>query len=119
MTLRVYFDDSNGILQPLWLLVPVRFSKEYEEYILEGPVDRFFSEDFHDCLSFVSVTQAALLKGPEPSQFKIHIPTVVDDLNLKGRCGELIGQADYFLIMISDLEEVLHMNMERVYKLSS
>lgn len=94
------------------MLLPARTEKEYELYSVSAPFEKFYPEDFHDELAVVTVTQGAITRCPfVAGQFDIHIPTVKNDLEAKGQHEDNIYNADYFLVRIEDLEEVLQMNV--------
>lgn len=114
MRLSVYYEEIDGLLLPLWLLVPARTVKDYETYSVEAPFERFYPEDFHDDLSLVTITQGALTRCPFiDGQFDIHIPTVKTDLNSNGKPSDSLNSANYFLIRIDDLEELLQYSLRK------
>lgn len=116
MKLSVYYDEIDGELNPTWILLPAKTSEEYENYSIEAPFERFYPEDFHDCLNIVTVTQGAMTKCPFiDMQFDIHIPTVKQDLLAQGKHGDSIYEADYFLVRMDDLEEVLQMEVRNKF----
>lgn len=116
MKLSVYYDEIEGELLPVWLLLPVQNEKEYETYTINAPFERFFQEDFHDAMKLVTVTQAALTRCPFINQqFNIHIPTLKNDLLSQQLSPEQIYHADYFIVRLEDLEELLQMNIREQF----
>ena len=114
MTLRVYYEEIDDELFPMWILLPVHTNNEYESYTIEAPFERFFPEDFHDELINITVSLGALTKGATTNQFSIHIPTVRRDLISGNHQAEMIDEADNFLIRMVDLEELLQFDV-RMY----
>lgn len=113
MKLSVYYDELDGQLYPVWMLLPARTDEEYINYSIEAPFERFYPEDFHDDLKIVTVTQAALTKCPlVEQQFNIHIPAIKQDLISQDIPVDTIYNADYFLVRMDDLEEVLQFNIK-------
>lgn len=114
MRLSVYYEEIDGLLLPLWLLVPARTVKDYETYSVEAPFERFYPEDFHDELAIVTITQGALTRCPFiEHQFDIHIPTVKTDLQFSGKPSDVLDSAKFFLIRIDDLEELLQFSLRK------
>lgn len=110
MSLSVYYDEIDGKLHPQWLLLPVVTDKQYVTYSIEAPFQRFYSEDFHESLKLITVTQAALVKDPfNPNCFSVHMPQIINDLDVTP-IGNL-DEADFFIVQMSDLEEVLQMSV--------
>ncbi|GAE31912.1 hypothetical protein [Halalkalibacter hemicellulosilyticus] len=112
MTLSVYYNEIDGHLYPQWLLLNATMKKEFVSYSINPPFERFHSEDFHDSMSILSVSQGALLRDPvDRTRFSIHIPTVVNDAINNGSNINSIYNASHFLIQIEELEEFLQMNV--------
>lgn len=117
MRFHVYYEDIDGQLQPQWLLVPAFASEEAPSYSLTAPFERFYPEDFNDHHMILSVSQGALMKNPAASShFSIHLPTVQRDLTVNGHPAQAIYGADFFLIRMEDLEEVLQMDVRGCFK---
>lgn len=113
MKLGVYYDEMDGQLLPMWMLLPVRTGKEYETYSINAPFERFYPEDFNETMKIITVTQGALTRCPfVEQQFDIHIPTVKQDLLSQRIPPDSIYEADYFLVRMDDLEEVLQFNIK-------
>lgn len=114
MKLGVYYEDRDGELLPMWLLLPVDLRQEYVTYNIMAPFERI--DDFHDSLSAVTVTIGALSKGPfDPYDITIHIPTVRKELFLTGYNPEHLNEADYFILQMADVEELLQLEVRRLY----
>ncbi|WYU50009.1 hypothetical protein MHH67_11460 [Bacillus sp. FSL K6-0047] len=114
MKLGVYYEERDGELLPMWLLLPVDLRKEYVTYNLMAPFDRI--DDFHDYLSAVTVTMNALTKGPfDPYDITIHVATVRKELILTGYNPEQLNDADYFILQMVDVEELLQLEVRRLY----
>lgn len=106
----------DGKLYPMWMLLPVRTENEYETYTIDAPFERFYPEDFSDTLKIVTVTQAAITRCPfVEQQFDIHIPTVQKDLLAQEKSADEIYDADYFLVRMDDLEEVLQFDIRESF----
>lgn len=115
MKLGVYYDEIDGQFYPMWMLLPTRTDEEYVNYSVEAPFERFYPEDFGE-LKIVTVTQAALTRSPfVKQQFHIHIPTVQSDLCNLGMDINAINDADYFLVRMDDLEELLQFDVRKFF----
>ncbi|WP_197284469.1 hypothetical protein, partial [Bacillus sp. JCM 19041] len=67
-------------------------------------------------LSAVTVTMSALSKGPfDPYDITIHIPTVQKEILLAGYDPERLEEADYFILQLGDVEELLQLEVRRLY----
>lgn len=118
MNLKVYYEEIDGEIRPMWMLLPARTEKEYETYTINAPFERFYPEDFYDSLKIITVTQAAMTRNPYvDQQIQIHIPTVQSDLCKQGIYQNAIYDADYFLVRMDDLEEVLQFDIRNVFHL--
>ncbi|MFA9459165.1 hypothetical protein ACERJO_20800 [Halalkalibacter sp. AB-rgal2] len=112
MTLSVYYNEIDGHLHPQWLLMNASMENEYVSYSISPPFERFHSEDFHDSMSILSVSQGAMVRDPvDRTRFSIHIPTVVNDAVNSGSNINSIYNSSLFLIQIEELEEFLQMNV--------
>ncbi len=115
MTLGVYYEERDGELLPMWLLLPVRLEEVYVTYHIVAPFERI--EDFHDSLSAVTVTMNALSKGVfDPYDITVHIPTVQKEIHLAGYDPERIDETDYFILQMADIEELLQLDVRRLYQ---
>ncbi|WP_144559933.1 hypothetical protein [Shouchella miscanthi] len=115
MTLGVYYEERDGQLLPIWLLLPVQMEDDYVTYNLIAPFERI--EDFHDSLSAVTVTMSTLSKGIfDPYDITIHVPTVQKEIHLAGYDPERINEADYFILQMADVEEILQLDVKRLYQ---
>ncbi|MBP3950296.1 hypothetical protein [Bacillus suaedae] len=64
----------------------------------------------------ITITQGALMRDPfNDNEFSIYIPRVIADLTANGGNLEHLHQAEYFLVRMDDLEEVMQMNIRRLY----
>ncbi|NEU29263.1 hypothetical protein GN156_00495 [bacterium LRH843] len=115
MKIRVYYDDIDGNLNPQWILLPIQ-NKETAAYSIDAPFERFWPEDFHDSLAVLTVTQAALLRDQSNLRnFSIFIPRVLEDLTSASSNNSLLHEAEYFLVRLDDLEEVMKMDVRRCF----
>lgn len=120
MKLNVYYDEIDGKLYPKWLLATAVMQDEYANYSVEAPFERFYLEDFHDSMSFITVSQGALVRDPfSLTRFSIHIPSVINDAISIGHDMHSIYNVGHFLISIDEIEELLQMNVRQRYKLHS
>lgn len=116
MKLSVYYDEIEGKLYPKLLLVPAEMDKQYATYSIEAPFCRFYSEDFNESVKIISVSQGALTRDPfNPSCFSIFIPQVIKDLSIYNDDMSLLNDADYFMIQMEDLEEVMKMIVKKKF----
>lgn len=112
--LRVYFDEIDGYIYPQWLLAAAKTDSEYIKYTIDSPFERFYSEDFHDEMSVITIAAGSLTRDPfKDRQFSVHIPTVKQDLEFNKIPSNNIYNADYFLIRIEDLEELLQFDVSK------
>ena len=83
MKIGIYYEERDGDLLPVWLLLPVHTKEDYKTFNIAAPFERI--EDFHDSLTAVTVTMSALSKGLfDPYDITIHLPTVKKELFLTG-----------------------------------
>lgn len=116
MMLRVYYDEIDGQLNPQWMLVRSNTNSDYVSYTIDSPFERFYQEDFHDEMSIITITSSALTRDPfKDRQFSIHLSTVRKDMEFAELHPDNIYEADYFLIRIDDLEELLHFDVSRYF----
>ncbi|TSB47155.1 hypothetical protein [Alkalicoccobacillus porphyridii] len=116
MMLNVYFDELDGILNPQWMLITTKTDEEYMSVTIDSPFERFYQEDFHDEMAIITVTSGAMTRDPfKDRQFSIHIPTVKIDMTSNDIHPDNIYQADYFLIRLEDLEELLQFDVSKYF----
>jgi len=114
---KVYYEDIDGELHPMWILLQASTSEETVSYTIDSPFERFWPEDFHDSMVVITVTQAALHRDPfNEKDFSVSIPQVVKDLTDNKGNLEHLYDADYFLVRLDDLEELLQMNVRTLYE---
>ncbi|MBM7839051.1 hypothetical protein JOC54_002321 [Alkalihalobacillus xiaoxiensis] len=114
MTLDVYYEELDGQLYPVWLMVPAQSSEEYLPVVLNAPFERI--EEIHDSMTLVSVTMNALSRDPQEEQkFSIHLLTVYHELQQMGRVPDSLDSA-FFLIQMADLEELLQFEVRRLFE---
>lgn len=106
--MKVYYEEIDGHLFPQWLLLPATSHSSSLSVQLDAPFERMEAEDFHDELTIVTVTQAALAIRPvDETHFVLHTDQIRNDLEV-----QMPESVDYYLIRLDDLEEVLHMNIK-------
>lgn len=114
MTLGVYYDEQDGQLYPVWLLVPILSSEDYLTISLHAPFERI--EDIHDSMSLISVTMNALSKKSQhTSEITVHLPTVYHELNQLGTNPSSF-EAPLLLIQMVDIEELLQFEVRRFFQ---
>lgn len=115
MKLGVYYEERDGELLPTWLLLPIQKEQECYTYHLMAPFERV--DDFHDSLSTITVPMSALTRGPfDHCDICIHLPTLKQELFLLGYNLNSLSEADYFLLQMADIEELLQFEVARIYK---
>ncbi|MCM2677739.1 hypothetical protein [Alkalicoccobacillus plakortidis] len=118
MMLRVYYDEIDGQINPQWMLVSAITNDEYVSYTIDSPFERFYQEDFHDEMSIVTVNSAALTRDPfKDRQFSVHIPSVKKDMEFAKLHPDNIYEADFYLIRVADLEELLQFDVSKYFVL--
>jgi hypothetical protein len=115
---KVYYENIDGEVNPIWMLLKANTSEDYVTYTVDAPFERFWPEDFHDSMAVITVTQAALnLDLFNEKEFSVNIPQVISDLTDNRDKMEYLHEADFFLVRFDDLEELLQMNVRRLYTL--
>lgn len=112
MSIRVYYEESDGQLQPKLVLLPnyVHSNETDNEfsYIIEGPFERFHQEDFHDDLKTISLSLGVLkLSMLSELMFTIDIQQLQADLAHMSYDPDVVYEADYFIVLVDDLQELL------------
>ncbi|WYP26821.1 hypothetical protein NSQ54_01510 [Alkalihalobacillus sp. FSL W8-0930] len=106
--MKVYYEEMDGQLFPQWLLLPATSLHAPLSVQLDAPFERMEAEDFHDDITVVTVTQAALaIRAIDETHFVLHTDQVKNDLET-----HIPDSVDYYLIRLEDLEEVLQMNVK-------
>ncbi|MDQ0207465.1 hypothetical protein [Alkalicoccobacillus murimartini] len=109
--MKVYYEELDGNLLPQWLLLPAPNTFGSLTVNLSAPFERMEAEDFHDELTIVTITQAALAIRPaDQNQFILHTDQASKDLEVS-----MPADIDYYLIRLEDLEEVLQMNVRSFF----
>lgn len=112
--MKVFYDDIDGKLYPKLVLLPISKENEFFLYNLESPFERFYQEDFHDDLMLITVSQGALKQNPFlDNGINIDTEQLKTDLLNQEYDPEAIFHADYFVILIDDLEELLQFEIRR------
>lgn len=105
--MKVYYEELDGELFPQWLLVPATKNSGTLSFNLTSPFERIEAEDFHDELTIVTVTQAALAIRPlDDTHFVLYTDQITSDLDV-----HIPDAVDYYLIRLEDLEEILQMSV--------
>ncbi|GAF64301.1 hypothetical protein BTS2_1193 [Bacillus sp. TS-2] len=112
----IYYDEIDGHLYPQWLLLPADFTHSYCTYTLSMPYERFFQEDFHESLAFITVPQGCLTRSSQqPTHYSINIEQLKKDiLSRYSDSNQSLDTIQYFLITIDDLEEILQFNVRKI-----
>ncbi|MFK3937541.1 hypothetical protein ACI2JA_08515 [Alkalihalobacillus sp. NPDC078783] len=106
--MKVYYEEIDSQLFPQWLLLPATSLDTSLTVQIDAPFERMEPEDFHDDLTVVTVTQAALaIRSIDETHFVLHTDQVKNDLET-----HIPDSIDYFLIRLEDLEEVLQMSVK-------
>ncbi|OLS34187.1 hypothetical protein BTR22_19045 [Alkalihalophilus pseudofirmus] len=117
-TQKVYYEDIDGELHPIWFLLKIDTSERFARYTVDAPFERFWPEDFHDSMSVITVAQAALVRDPFDSKiFSINLNQVIEDLEAQQANASQLHEASYFLVRIDDLEELLQLSVRELYLL--
>lgn len=116
MKYKVYYNDIDGELQPMWMILPANVADQSAFYSLNAPFERFYPEDFYDEMKSISISQGELLRSPtDPYAFGISHDLVKRFLMNNGQSPELLYEVDYFIVRIVDLEELMQMDVRRIF----
>ncbi len=116
MTLKIYYDELDGLLSPKLVLLPNILNQDSAilTYSIDIPFERFYQEDFHDDLRIVSISQGALKPCPfYEHQFHIDTNQLKIDLHHQGYDPNAIETSDYFTCLVDDLQELLTYDVVR------
>ena len=113
---RVYYEELDGDLHPQRVLIQPHIQYEISRHELNAPFERFYDEDFHDDLKVLTITQASLARDSfNDTVFHINIEQVKAELYSTGLNPEHVYSADYLLFMMSDLEEIMQMELRHLF----
>ena len=117
MKFKVYYDDVDGVLHPVWALLESNFEDDFVYYSLNAPFERFFPEDFYDDMQSITVTQGDLVRCPvENFSFGISIPMLKRYLQKNHQDPNLVYDVEFFIVRFDDLEELMQFNVRGIFR---
>ncbi|WP_135553260.1 hypothetical protein [Paenibacillus cymbidii] len=121
--ISVFYDYYEDKLVPQKMAVyygrgVIDWSKEKAIISLAAPFKRKLAEDFSDeVLSLAISIDDLILLYDRPNHFGIHLPTVKNRLNQTR--GDMMpfdrSDIEQFIIQMSDIEEIMQMDLEGMY----
>jgi hypothetical protein len=122
-TIKVYYDYFENGIAPVWLLVHfgrgrIDWSKEQIYLPIVAPFQRIESEDIHEeTISFTILIEDLTVNPYETGLYGIHLRNVLKRLQTREEYQAIHpDEIEQFVIQISDLEEVLQMDVRKIYK---
>jgi hypothetical protein len=112
--ITVYYDYIEGKLAPVWHVISFRkgdfdWTKETVYVPINAPFQRQQFEDFHPDAFGISVTLSDLtLRSDKPQKFGIYLPPI---RRRAVERGYDYWNAEYLIIQVADIEELLQMNV--------
>ncbi|MFD2704043.1 hypothetical protein [Salibacterium lacus] len=109
----VYYEEIDGELQAKWVLVKTDGEQRGSLlfYTVPESVECFYEEDFAD-LAILSVDMGELVRDPfDDASFAINIGMVQSRLESSGYDPAMLDEAEYFIMLVEDLEEVMSMDL--------
>ncbi|MGY4690402.1 hypothetical protein [Salibacterium sp. K-3] len=113
----VYYEEIDGELQAKWALVKSDGEQrgEIRFYRVPQSVERFYEEDFAD-LAILSIDMGELVRDPfDDDSFAINIDMVQSRLKRDGYDPGMLNEAEYFIMLVEDLEEVLSLDTTSLF----
>ncbi|WP_026701472.1 hypothetical protein [Salibacterium aidingense] len=107
--MKVYYEEIDGELQAKWVLVKTDGEQRgaLRFYNVSQPIERFYEEDFAD-LAILSVDIGELVRDPfDDYVFAINTNMVQSRLESSGHDPAMLEEAEYFIMLVEDLEEVM------------
>ncbi|WYP24792.1 hypothetical protein NSQ54_10625 [Alkalihalobacillus sp. FSL W8-0930] len=115
--LRVYYEELDGALLPQKVLVRPGIEYGTSKHDVFTPFERFYDDEFHDDLKIITITQAALTRDIfNATTISVDLDQVKKDLYAYSIHPNQLLEADYFLMLMSDIEEVLQMTLHQFFK---
>ncbi|MGY4689297.1 hypothetical protein [Salibacterium sp. K-3] len=105
----VYYEEIDGEHQAKWVLVKTDGEQRGSLlfYTVPKSMDHFYEEDFAD-LAILSVDMGELVRDPfDDSSFAINTDMVQCRLERSGHNPSMLEEAEYFIMLVDDLEEVM------------
>ncbi|OIJ12701.1 hypothetical protein BKP37_12945 [Anaerobacillus alkalilacustris] len=116
MKFKVYYDEIDGELRPMWLILPVNIDGAFSYYSLQAPFERFYPEEFYGDMKNVTVSQGELVRCvDDPYSFGISLDLLTNYLTKNGYPLEVIHEADNFIVRFDDLEELLQFDVRGIF----
>jgi hypothetical protein len=122
-TIRVYYDYHENGIAPIWLLIHfgrgrIDWSKEQIYLPIAAPFQRIEGEDINgETMSFTIQIEDLTVNPYEAGLYGIHLKRVLERLETQEEYQVIDpDEIEQFVIQISDLEEVLHMNIREIYR---
>ena len=118
MKATVYYDYYDGVKAPKWYVLyfgsnNIDWEKDYIFLPIIAPFELHGVEDFDNEIMSASITIGDLIKKDEnPNELGIYLPRVRKTITDFG--GE-VQDVSQFIMLVSDIEEVLQMNAIRAH----
>ncbi|MED4749903.1 hypothetical protein [Brevibacillus choshinensis] len=116
MKIKVFYDYIEGALAPIWYVIrftkgELDWNKDMAYVPVASPFDRMSPDEFPSDSMGVTVTLGDLtLSEDKPGKFGISL----DSLRKRAtEIGKDYWEAEFLVLQVSDLEELLHMNLFR------
>ncbi|QGQ95811.1 hypothetical protein EHS13_13460 [Paenibacillus psychroresistens] len=123
--MKVYYDEFEGGLSPVWMIVPINLIEWQLErfYIsLSTPFEQFTTNDFDSNQLYLTVQIEDLIRNwNEQDSVGISLSSIRsrfesqksnNDIDVEFICTDI----EQLVIRMSDIEEVLQMNIRSYYK---
>ncbi|SDZ51081.1 hypothetical protein SAMN05421736_11570 [Evansella caseinilytica] len=105
----VYYEETDGELQPKWLILKARTKENCPYYRVDVPFQRFYPEDAHDEFHALTITGGDLVRNPlEYSSFGIAVHRLKDTADL--------DNINFFILLCDDLQEILALDLQRRFR---
>jgi hypothetical protein len=122
-TIRVYYDYHEDGIAPIWLLIHfgrsgIDWTKQQIYLPIVAPFQRVENEDIHEeTISFTILIEDLTVNPYEAELYGIHLGRVLKRLQTREEYQSIYpDEIEQFVIQISDLEEVLQMDIRKIYK---
>jgi hypothetical protein len=118
--ISVYYDYFEDQLCPIWMIIyfgqgHINWNSDTVYFPIDSPFERHMAEDFSAEVMSLSVSQNELLLHPnKPGYFGINKALLLKQIKKEYKEADPF-EVEQFIIQISDLEEILQMDVRKYY----
>jgi hypothetical protein len=122
--LRVYYDQFEDLLAPVWMLLPINILEwQLERFYmaLSTPFEPFKTEDFDNNQPNVAVELEDIIRNwKDCTSIGISLSSIRKHFEVKQKLNDIaekytISNIEHLVVRIADIEAVLQMNIRNYY----